>query len=240
MNNNRILKWGLFTFLLAILILLICSNSGIYNVNNKFVVEYIGPYNESMTSKDKIVDLVQDFFNERDSLNKDINTHLLEDLISQDKYVKKAEVYLDISGVINVYVYFREPFVRLLRDNKVYYFDSDKVMLPSLSHVDDNLLVVTGDVDDNTLEKILFLVKMIYKNHFLNQIIGGVHYDKTLGYSLSSRMCDLAINIGKNPLFDEIKIEKIEILHHFLSKELNCDYCKSINIEYDKQIICVK
>ena len=87
MNNNRILKWGLFTFLLAILILLICSNSGIYNVNNKFVVEYIGPYNESMTSKDKMIDLVQDFFNERDSLNKDINTHLLEDLISQDKYV---------------------------------------------------------------------------------------------------------------------------------------------------------
>ena len=240
MNKNAILKWGLLTLLLSVLILMICSNEGVYNMSNQFVVKYIGSYNESMTSKEKITDVAQNFLNERDSLNKDINTQLLEDLITQDKYVKKAEVYLDISGVINIYVYFRQPFIRLLRDNKVYYFDADKVMLPSLSNVDDNLLVVTGHVDDDAFDKMLFLVKMIYNNHFLNQVIGGVHYDKTLGYTLSSKLCDLAINIGINPLFDKIKIDMIEVFHHFLSQELNCDYCKSINIEYDKQIICIK
>jgi len=240
MNKNVIFTWALFTILVVVLIILIYSNCNIYNVNNKFIVEYVGDYNESMTSKDEIINLAQDFFSRIDSINKDINTHLLEDLITQDTYVKKAEVYLDVSGVINIYVYFREPFVRLLRDNNVYYFDVDRVMLPSLSIVDDDLLVVTGNLDDEKFEKILLLVKIIYDNHFLNQFIGGVHYDESLGYTLSSKMCDLAINIGNNPVFDKIKIGMIELFHRFLSQELNCDYCKSINIEYDQQIICVK
>ncbi|MAZ55583.1 MAG: hypothetical protein CMP54_01085 [Flavobacteriales bacterium] len=240
MNKNVILTWALFTILSVVLITLIYSNCNIYNVHNKFIVEYIGDYNQSMTSKDEIINISKDFFSRRDSVNKDINTQLLEDLITQDTYIKKAEVYLDISGVINIYVYFREPFIRLLRDNNVYYFDTDKVMLPSLSVVDDDLLVVTGNLDDDEFEKILLLVKMIYDNNFLNQLIGGVHYDESLGYTLSSKMCDLAINIGKNPVFDKIKIDMIELFHRFLSKELNCDYCKSINIEYDQQIICIK
>ena len=240
MNKNAILKSGLLTLLLSVLILLICSNKDVYNVSNHFVVKCIGSYNESMTSKEKIVDIAQNFFNERDSLNQDINTRLLEDLITQDQYVKKAEVYLDITGVINIYVYFREPFVRLLRGNKVYYYDSEKVILSSLSNVDDNLLVVTGQVDDDAFDTMLVLVKMIYNNHFLNQFIGGVHYDKALGYTLSSKVCDLAINIGRNPLFDKIKIDMIELFYRFLSQELHCDYCKSINIEYENQIICVK
>ena len=71
-------------------------------------------------------------------------------------------------------------------------------------------------------------------------MIGGVHYDTDLGYTLSSKICDLAIRIGKNPLIDKLKSDKIKLFYYFLSQELNCAYCKSINIEYDKQIICIK
>ena len=66
MNKNTILKSGLLTLLLSVLILLICSNKDIYNVSNQFIVKCVGSYNESMTSKEKIVDVAQNFFNERD------------------------------------------------------------------------------------------------------------------------------------------------------------------------------
>tara|TARA_B100001250_G_C19792198_1_gene787043 strand:+ start:967 stop:1692 length:726 start_codon:yes stop_codon:yes gene_type:complete len=239
-NREIILKWILVLFLIGILWVLLFSLPNTYSVNNKVVVKYVGKYNQSMNSKDEIMNSAMKFLNAQDSLNKDINTQLLEDLITQDEYVEKAEVYLDVTGAINIYVYFRKPFVRLLRDNEVYYYDSEKVMLPALSNVDDNLLVVTGHLDQDNFEQLFFLVKMIYNHEFLNEHIGGVHYDKDLGYTLSSKICDLGINIGKNPLFDTVKIEMIKVFYTFLGQELNCDYCKSIDIQYDKQIICIK
>ena len=54
-------------------------------------------YAKALDCVEKSIDSVVDaFLNNRDSLAKDINTSLLEDLISSDIYIKKAEVYLDL------------------------------------------------------------------------------------------------------------------------------------------------
>ena len=62
---------------------------------------------------------------------KDINIPLLEDLIIDNNYIKKAEVYLDANDDLNVDISFREPVVKLV-DQDVYYLDSDGVKLPKL------------------------------------------------------------------------------------------------------------
>jgi len=222
--------------MLSILIYIIPDN---YYVGDKVDVTYIGYYNKSMTKEQDIKNLALEFINNRDSLNKDINTHLLEDLITADQYVKKAEVYLDLTGTITIYVYFREPFVRLLRDNTIYHFDFEKVLLPSLSNVDKDLLIISGFLDERNLDDMLFLSNTIYSNKFLNGFIGGVHYDKNTGYSLSSKTCDLEISIGNDPVLDKVKIDMVKIFYTFLLKEENCNYCNTIDIQYDKQIICI-
>jgi len=236
---DSILKWTSLLSLFLILSVLIYIIPDNYYLENKVNVTYIGYYNKSMTSEKDIKNLALDFINNTDSLYKDINTNLLEDLITADQYVKKAEVYLDLRGTINIYVYFREPFIRLLRDNIIYYFDFEQVLLPSLSNVDKNLLVISGYLDDRNLDDIFSLSNIIDSHKFLNWFIGGVHYDKNTGYSLSSKICDLEINIGKNPVLDNIKIDMVKIFYTFLLQELNCNYCNSIDIQYDKQIICI-
>ena len=236
---DSILKWTYFLSLLLILSILIYIIPNNYYVENKVDVTYIGYYNKSMTAEQDIKNLAIEFINSRDSLNKDINTHLLEDLITEDQYVKKAEVYLDLTGTINIYVYFREPFVRLLRDNKIYHFDFEKVLLPSLSNVDKDLLIVSGFLDERNLDDMLFLSSIIYSHKFLNWFIGGVHYDKNTGYSLSSKIYDLEIRLGNDPVLDELKINMVKVFYTFLLKELNRNYCNSIDVQYDKQIICI-
>ena len=66
-----------------------------------------------------------------------------------------------------------------------------------------------------------------------------MYYDKKDGYILSAKACDLAINIGDNPVVGEKQVNMIKLFYDFVSVSLPCNYCQAINIKYDKQIICV-
>jgi len=235
-----ILRLCFFCVLLGILLWFLSSIQDMYNNNGSVSVQYVGDNNYPIISKNEIETMAIQFLNNSDSLDKDINTKLLEDLVLKKKYVKKAEVYLDLEGTVNIYVDLRQPFVRWLINDSIYYLDSKGVMLPKLLNIDKNLLVLTADLSEQNNTYLFELLSKIYNNAFLNNLIGGVHFDSDIGYVLSLKTCDLNISLGKDARLDEIKINMIQKFFNFLSSDLSCDYCKEINIQYDKQIICIK
>ena len=211
-----------------------------YRFYNAFEVNYVGEINFSKSLKKDLNTVVVNFFDSRDTVSKDINTAMLEELILQNQYVKKAEVYLDLEGVTNVFIYFNQPFIRLIKNNNIHYLDSDGFELPPLFGVDKKLLIVDGDIDKVFFNEISDLAYTIYNSELLNSLIGGIYYDQHHGYTLSTKMCDLSINLGLEPNIGEDKIDMIKKFYDFLASNLNCDYCKSINITYSNQVICVK
>ena len=128
----------------------------------------------------------------------------------------------------------------LLRENRILYFDDDGLILPPLSNASKSFLVLSGDFNNDKVKEVLSLINQIYDNPLLNKLIGGVHYDEEYGYTLSAKTCDLGINIGINPFVGKNKIDMIDVFYDFLLLRLNCNYCQSINITYDQQIICIK
>lgn len=238
--NFSIFKFLLFFILSVILILLIKSVNSSRDFSGDVVVTYINNTNYSRITKKDIKDLAINFLNTRDSLGKDINISLLEDLISQDQYIKKAEVYLNLDGVMNIYVYFREPFIRFLAENEICYFDKEGVKLPVLTDVNQDLLIVGGNIFDGKRDALYSIVNIIYSHPFLNKIIGALYYDNNLGYVMSGKVCDLKIQLGEYPVVDQAKINMIKTFYNFLLLDSNCNYCDLIDIRYDNQIICVK
>ena len=87
------------------------TSNYVHNLNLDIVVQYMTKTNYSSVSKDDIIQIATQFLNNIDSLETDINTSVLEDLILDNKYIKKAEVYLDVEGTVNIFIFFREPFV---------------------------------------------------------------------------------------------------------------------------------
>ena len=83
-----------------------------YRFYNAFEVNYVGEINFSKSLKKDLNTVVVNFFDSRDTVSKDINTAMLEELILQNQYVKKAQVYLDLEGVTNVFIYFNQQFIR--------------------------------------------------------------------------------------------------------------------------------
>ena len=235
-----ILRLCFFCALLGILFWLLSSIQYTYKNNGFVSVKYVGDSNYPIICKNEINKMTDQFLNNNDSLDKDINTKLLEDLVLKKKYVKKAEVYLDLEGTVNVYVDLRQPFVRWLINDSIYYLDSEGVLLPRLLNIDKNLLVLTGDLSEQNSAYLFELIRKIYNNAFLNNLIGGVHFDSDIGCVLSVKKYDLDIKLGEDTVLDDVKIKMIQEFFNFLSSDLSCDYCKEINIQYDKQIICIK
>ena len=209
------------------------------NYNDTFFLQYKNQNYFTQSASDSLNELINQFLI-ADLLHKDINTHMLEELILSSIYVDKAEVYLNLRGELNVDVHFRQPFLILLREDRVLYFDDDGEVLPSLSDLRKNFLVLSGDFNNDKVKEVLSLINQIYDHPILNKLIGGVHYKEKDGYTLSAKTCDLGINIGFNPFVRQNQIEMIDVFYDFLLFRLNCDYCQSINITYDQQIICIK
>ena len=189
-------------------------------------------------SEEIIQEKVNFFLNTFDTIQ-DINITLLEELIMENNYVKKAEVYLGLEDTICIHIDFREPFVKVLKSNRIYYLDSEEVILPTLKNFKHDLIVVSGDIEWDDMDDLFDLVENVYSDNMLSELIGGIYYSKDGGYILSSKLCDVGINIGQKPVFDFDKLKQIELFLIFMSEEIGCDYCDVINIKYDNQIICI-
>ena len=236
---RNVFKFIFGLFFLTFFTIFLCS---VKTVDRRAVkdieVHYINTNLYPDITKEDIILEVKLFLSTQDSV-KDINTSVLEDLIVQYKYIKQAEVYLDLKGVLNIDLNFRQPFLSMLRDNKVYYFDDEGVELLNLINSHQTLLVLSGDWSESRLLESLDLLHKIYKHPILNKLIGGIYFDKKKGYVLSAKACDLGINLGFKPGIREDKVNMIEAFYNLLLEELGCDYCNAINIMYDKQIICI-
>lgn len=233
------LKYLFLIFLIGFMYYLIHLIPSSINSNDTFFMHYQNQDYFDQSASDHIEEVIAQFLS-TDSLYKDINTHMLEELILSNVYVDKAEVYLNLRGELNIDVNFRQPFLSLLRDDRLLYFDDDGLILPPLSDANRSFLVLSGDFNNDKVKEVLTLINQIYDNSLLNKLIGGVHYKEEDGYILSAKTCDLGINIGINPLVGKNKIDMIDVFYDFLLLRLNCNYCQSINITYDKQIICIK
>ena len=232
----KILKWLLLIILLGLLWFNLHPVK--YDYQNSISLHYIGDFKDSIMTINQIKNLTSSILNPSDSLQKDINTILLEDLIEEDKYVKKAVVYLDVIGVLHVYVYLREPFLKIIQNSEIRYMDIEGVILPKKINVDQDLLVFDGELPP--LEDLVLLVNTIYDCEMLEKLIGGISYSNDKGYMLSSKICDLSIYLGQVANLTPNKKNMVNLFYNFLLEHVDCNYCTAINIEYDNQIICIK
>ena len=233
----KIFNWGLLVLLLSIFLIAFFSFPINYITNQNININYTGDQCYPKHIKDSILVVLENQMTHHNSVGEDINIALLEDLILQKPYVKKAEVSLDVEGAINAFVSFREPFLRFVKDEKVFYVDAEWIYLPEPLRLDNKLVVVSGDVEGDT--GLIDLITVIYDDVVLKELIGGVHYSN-YQYVLSSKICETGIVLGNYPSLNNKEIGMLIDVYNFFLENLGCDYCSQINIQYANQIICIK
>ncbi len=83
-------------------------------------------------------------------LNK-INTREMEKILMKRPYIRKAEIYSSVNGVMQVDITQRKPLVRIITHSQnSYYLDEDGYILPSRGDFTPHVLIANGYFTEDT------------------------------------------------------------------------------------------
>jgi cell division protein FtsQ len=180
----------------------------------------------------------------------ELDLETLEKNIRQNPYVKEAEVYTDIHGLLSIHVLQREPLLRVINRNGVsYYIDNMGGKIPITTKFTSRVIVVSGDLEDNGqvegeienehLKGIFQLAKMIHNDHFLNALIDQIYINDKNRVELIPKIGRFTILLGNLSGLDE-KLKRLNVFYKKGMKKVDWTKYKTIDIRFKNQIVCKK
>ena len=168
----------------------------------------------------------------------DINLVLIEEVLNKHPYIRRAEIYCDQTGNINILLNNRIPYVRVIKNSDDFYLDSNMIKLPISGKYTENVLIITGKFVKSD-KKVKRLIKLINNNDFWRSRITQIHFIDKRDVILITRVGDQVIEFGdlNNPK------EKLDNLNIFYKKVMPVEgwqkYSK-ISLKFNNQIVCTK
>jgi len=191
----------------------------------------------------------------------DVNVAELEKLISDQPYIKSAEVFKSINGNLNIEIKQRNPIIRIINENNLgFYIDNEGELLPLSRKISLRLPVANGyikfypdlstsvnifsdeymeDANAKVLRELSTLATFINKDVFWKAQIEQIYVTKDLEFELVPLVGAQIILLGSIDDYKE-KFRNLEATYKkgFLYKGWN--RYKTINLKYHNQVICEK
>jgi len=191
-----------------------------------------------------------------------INISLLENIINNNPFVERAEVFSSVDGKLLIEVIPRTPVARIINYfNESFYIDEQGVFMPLSEKYSASVPVVSGyvldmealhsirtfknqDLSDTsihpiTIEKTFMLADFIRKHDFWNAQVEQVFVNADGDMELIPRVGNQTIVFGDEKEMDK-KFEKLFLFYkEGISKEGWSKY-STINVKYKDQVVCTK
>jgi cell division protein FtsQ len=198
-----------------------------------------------------------------------INISLLENIINNNPFVSRAEVFSSIDGKLTVEVVPRNPVVRIMNSsNESFYIDEEGVFMPLSEKYSASVPVVNGFIPDKEalyrirvreakdegdtsfhprmIEKVYMLADYIRHHDFWNAQVEQVFVDELGDMELIPRVGNHTIvfgNLAGDHGYEKEMDEKFNKLFLFYKEGLSkqgWDKYSTINLKYKDQIVCTK
>ena len=233
----QIIKWGMLIALMVIVLaftekkqeeqLVKLNQINIEISEDKFVtkdivLQYVEKYNFAYDG-----DVLTQFY-----LND------LEEVLLKHPAVKKAEVYSNQQGVMNLKLQQRKAIVRIKTASADYYLDEDGFEMPLSKAYTPRVIVVSGDVNQQHHSSIYAFIQKINKSKFWKSQITQLHFsgDQVV---LIPRVGNQKIHFGT--LINST--EKLDNLYQFYKQAMpvkGWQTYSDISLKYNNQIVCTK
>lgn len=241
MKLKKLLKYFFF-FLMAIGLSILFSFSNTRNNTHKVgvpLVEFSSGDNNFLTHSMVNKLLIQSAEKMQNKPKSVIDLYVLENNVSKNPYVEKADVFLTVDGSLKSVIKQREPVARILGDNTVYYIDKQGVKMPLSPNYSSRVLLVSGVNSDDEITELLQLINEIKKDDFLvKEIVGIVKSDEN-EFQLSVRSGDYKIDFGDLSQM-KLKFKKLKAFYNTTFEDKTIQNYKTINVKYHNQVVCTK
>lgn len=184
----------------------------------------------------------------------DVDTRKIEETLKTSPFVKTAECYRTLNGIVNINVTQRMPIVRIKAENgSDYYLDDNDCVMPN-SHYTSDLIIATGNISKTFATNYISpLSKQIMGNELWKNQIEQINVLTDLSIEIVPRVGNHIICLGRMPEgktqsertslicdFFNNKITRLEKFYKYGLSQAGWNKYNYINLEFDNQIICKK
>lgn len=174
----------------------------------------------------------------------------LEASLEESPYIRNAEVFTQMDGVLSIEVEQRQPLFRVFRQNSNgYYVDKEGRKMPLSSKYTARVMVLRGAIaetyDGNdtirseTLKQAFLLMTALNEKEFWRQQIDEVQVDIKGEFVLIPKVGDQRILLGSADDLDE-KLHKLRLFYKHAMNRVGWSTYKVINLKYSGQVVCEK
>jgi cell division protein FtsQ len=241
MKIKRLLKYLFFILFIASLALLysFSSKRNLQKRVSDIKIEFDGKNNNFLTNSMVNKLLIQNNETVKNLQKSVIDLYGLENRVSNNPYVEKSSVFLQINGTIKTIVKQRTPIARIVHKDDSYYIDRQGVKIPLSNNYSARVLLVSGVNKVEEFKEIVDLVAVILADDFLKKEIIGIHKLDNDEYQFAVRSGDYKIDFGKLINID-IKFKKLKAFYNKAFLDKTIQGYKTINVKFHNQVVCTK
>ena len=212
------------------------------NSNRKNQIAYLNnieiDYKKFIDNKNIIKYLTENYVSFDSTLISDIDFVSIEKALNEHPYIKKAEIYTDQTGKVNLSLKNRIPFVRVINNSDDFYLDSKMTMFPINDNYTENVLIITGEFI-LTNSKAKKLITLINNNEFWRSQITQIHFIAEEDVILITRVGDQLIEFG-DLNNQEDKLNNLNIFYKKVMPVQGWDKYSKVSLKFNNQIVCTK
>jgi cell division protein FtsQ len=184
-----------------------------------------------------------------------IGLHKVEAILDVQSAILKSEAYTTEDGMLNIRLTQREPVIRFQKDGFGFYADCNGFIFPLQENYTTPVPVMDGAVPLHTTEGYKGALESEKEREWIAGVISLVDYmDKSRIWAENIVQMHVEDNgdivmipregkerfIFGSPFDVKDKFERMEDYYRYILPEKGEGYYKTVNVKFDKQIVCKK
>jgi cell division protein FtsQ len=190
-----------------------------------------------------------------------IQTRELEKLLNNEAFIKNAELYKTIDGVLHADILQRKPIMRVINQKgQSYYLDKEGVILPVSANFTSRVLVANGYISEpflaesnrsifdaefpkNKRNEVIYdlydLAAFIDSSDLWKAQITQIFVNSKYEYEMIPRVGAHVIYLGDISGYDT-KFKKLKAMYRYGMNSEGWNNYEMINLKYENQVVCTK
>lgn len=184
-----------------------------------------------------------------------IRLHKVEEVLNVQSAILNTEAYVTDDGKLNIRIAQREPVVRFQREGYGFYADVNGFIFPLQENYTSPVPVIDGNIpvhcepgykgapqseeERKWMSGVLSLIEFMHKDKTWEDMIVQMHVDEKEDLILIPREGNERFIFG-SPFDAQGKFARMAKYYKYILPEKGEGYYKTVNVKFDKQIVCKK
>ena len=179
-----------------------------------------------------------------------LNTPLLERRLQQNEFVRNAEVFTDMNGLLHIHIHQREPILRVSNSaGEQFYIDRDGLKMPVSTLFTAHVPIATGNIFEPwdgrdslrsfVAEELFKIATYVDKDAFWKAQIEQIFVNNESELVLVPKVGDHTILFGNSGDMQK-KFDKLLLFYREALSRMGWDQYSCIDLRFEDQVVCKK